>query len=172
MDQEVAAGQAAFRSLILSSHDTGHQRPVGDSDLLGNRPRHEPLSDRRASRRLGRPVSGPERECRQAQILAPAQRRALAQDHARPMRLGGQAKEGQLLQGAVQPAASRRGPKKAICAVAASMLTAIYHMLKDGTEHQDLGADHFDRRPDRSQSQASRRSTRQARLPRRTTTYR
>jgi transposase len=41
---------------------------------------------------------------------------------------------------------SKRGPKKAICAVAASMLTAIYHMLKDGTEHQDLGADHFDRR--------------------------
>jgi menaquinone-dependent protoporphyrinogen IX oxidase len=41
---------------------------------------------------------------------------------------------------------SRRGPKKAICAVAASMLTAIYHMLKDGTQHHDLGAGHFDRR--------------------------
>lgn len=41
---------------------------------------------------------------------------------------------------------SRRGPKKAICAVAASMLTAIYHMLKDGTQHQDLGIDYFDRR--------------------------
>jgi transposase len=40
----------------------------------------------------------------------------------------------------------RHGAKKAICAVAASMLTAIYHMLKDGTEHHDLGADHFDRR--------------------------
>lgn len=40
----------------------------------------------------------------------------------------------------------KHGPKKAICAVAASMLTAIYHMLKDGTEHRDLGADHFDRR--------------------------
>jgi transposase len=40
----------------------------------------------------------------------------------------------------------KHGPKKAICAVAASMLTAIYHMLKDGTEHHDLGADHFDRR--------------------------
>ena len=26
------------------------------------------------------------------------------------------------------------------------MLTAIYHMLKDGTFHHDLGADHFDRR--------------------------
>lgn len=41
---------------------------------------------------------------------------------------------------------AKRGPKKAICAVAASMLTAIYRMLKDGTHHQDLGAGHFDRR--------------------------
>jgi len=41
---------------------------------------------------------------------------------------------------------SKGGPKKAICAVAASMLTAIYHMLKDGAEHHDLGPDHFDRR--------------------------
>ena len=40
----------------------------------------------------------------------------------------------------------RRGPQKAICAVAAAILTAIYHMLKDGTAH-DLGANHFDRRP-------------------------
>jgi transposase len=40
----------------------------------------------------------------------------------------------------------RRGPKKAVCAVAASILTTIYHMLKDGTQFQDLGADHFDRR--------------------------
>jgi transposase len=42
---------------------------------------------------------------------------------------------------------SRRGPQKAICAVAASILTAIYHILKDGSEHRDLGADYFDRRP-------------------------
>jgi transposase len=42
---------------------------------------------------------------------------------------------------------SRRGPQKAICAVAASILTAIYHMLKDGTEHHDLGIHYFDRRP-------------------------
>ena len=40
----------------------------------------------------------------------------------------------------------RRGPKKATCAVAASLLTTIYHMLKDGTQFQDLGANHFDRR--------------------------
>ena len=42
---------------------------------------------------------------------------------------------------------ARHGKKKAVCAVAASMLTAIYHMLKNGTEHRDLGAGHFDRRP-------------------------
>lgn len=41
---------------------------------------------------------------------------------------------------------SRRGPKKAVLAVAASMLTAAYHMLKYGTDYRDLGADHFDRR--------------------------
>jgi transposase len=41
---------------------------------------------------------------------------------------------------------SRRGAKKAVGAVAASMLTAAYHMLKDGTLYQDLGADHFDNR--------------------------
>jgi transposase len=40
----------------------------------------------------------------------------------------------------------RHGAKKAVCAVAASMLTAIYHMLKDGTQHRDLGANHFDHR--------------------------
>jgi hypothetical protein len=40
---------------------------------------------------------------------------------------------------------ARRGPKKAICALAASMLTSIYHMLKDGTFYTDLGPDHFDR---------------------------
>jgi transposase len=42
---------------------------------------------------------------------------------------------------------SKRGPQKAICAVAASILTAIYHILKHGTDHHDLGAAHFDRRP-------------------------
>lgn len=41
---------------------------------------------------------------------------------------------------------SRRGAKKAILAVAASMLTAIYHMLRDGIPYRDLGTDHFDQR--------------------------
>jgi len=38
---------------------------------------------------------------------------------------------------------ARRGPKKAIMAVAASMLTAIYHMLKKGVDYHDLGPNHF-----------------------------
>jgi transposase len=44
---------------------------------------------------------------------------------------------------------ARRGQKKAVAAVAASMLTAIYHMLKNGTEYVDLGPNHFvkDRTP-------------------------
>src|SRR5207248_7248349 len=41
---------------------------------------------------------------------------------------------------------ARRGPKKAAIAVAASILTAAYHMLKDGTFHQDLGPDHVTKR--------------------------
>src|SRR3954463_15211986 len=40
---------------------------------------------------------------------------------------------------------ARRGPRKAIVAVAAAMLTAIYHMLKRGTFYQDLGPDHLRR---------------------------
>lgn len=40
---------------------------------------------------------------------------------------------------------ARRGAKKAILAVAASMLTAAFHMLRDGTEYNDLGSEYFDR---------------------------
>jgi hypothetical protein len=47
----------------------------------------------------------------------------------------------------------RRGPKKAVCAVAASMLTAVWHMLRDGTVYQDLGANHFHKRSPERQAQ-------------------
>ncbi len=50
------------------------------------------------------------------------------------------------LEGCTHVVMEKRGAKKAIGAVAASMLTAAYHMLKDGTFYQDLGADHFDRK--------------------------
>ena len=54
----------------------------------------------------------------------------------------------------------RRGPKKAICAVAASILTAAYHMLKDGTFMRISGP--FDRR--RPETQARRLVKRLAEL--------
>lgn len=38
---------------------------------------------------------------------------------------------------------ARRGPKKAIVAVAASMLASAYVMLRDGVEYRDLGAEYF-----------------------------
>ena len=47
---------------------------------------------------------------------------------------------------------ARRGAKKAIGAVAASILTSIYHMLTDGTLYHDLGPDHFHRRAKTAQT--------------------
>jgi transposase len=55
-------------------------------------------------------------------------------------------KNGSYLQAQFHRLRARRGAKKAIAAVAASILTAAYHMLKDGTLYHDLGPDHFDRR--------------------------
>lgn len=52
----------------------------------------------------------------------------------------------------------RAGPKKAAVAVAASILETAYHMIKDGTCYQDLGADHFVRRnPTREAEKLARR---------------
>lgn len=53
---------------------------------------------------------------------------------------------------------ARLGPKKAAIAVAASILETVYHMLKDGTCYQDLGADHFVRRnPQREAEKLAKR---------------
>jgi len=41
---------------------------------------------------------------------------------------------------------ARRGAKKAILAVAASILTAAYYMIRDGTEYRELGPDFFQRK--------------------------
>jgi transposase len=41
--------------------------------------------------------------------------------------------------------AGRRGKKRAIVAVAHSILTDTYHILKEGTSYRELGGDHFDR---------------------------
>jgi transposase len=41
--------------------------------------------------------------------------------------------------------ARKRGTKKAVVAVAHSLLVIVYHMLRDGTEYAELGVTHFDR---------------------------
>ncbi len=53
--------------------------------------------------------------------------------------------KGSYLQAQFHRLRARRGAKKAIIGVAASMLTAVGHMLRNGTEWHDLGAAHFDR---------------------------
>lgn len=52
---------------------------------------------------------------------------------------------------------ARRGPKKAIVAVAASMLRASYYMLRDHEPYRELGAHHFD---ELDRNKAVRRLTR------------
>jgi len=49
---------------------------------------------------------------------------------------------------------ARRGSKKAIVAVAASILTAVYYIIRDGTPYMDLGFRYFDQR---DRSRAARR---------------
>ena len=66
-------------------------------------------------------------------------RDAVAEDNAGPGRVGGNPEERELSADAVSTAQGRRGPKKAIVAVAASMLTAAYFMLRDETDYHDLG---------------------------------
>ena len=56
--------------------------------------------------------------------------------------------------------AKRRGDKRAIIAVAHSLLTVIYHVLRNGVVYEDLGADYFERRsPERHTHYHVRRLT-------------
>lgn len=52
-------------------------------------------------------------------------------------------KKGSYLQAQFLRIKNRRGPKKAIVAVAASMLTAAYFILRDGVDYHDLGGRYF-----------------------------
>lgn len=53
---------------------------------------------------------------------------------------------GTYLQAQFRRLAALRGPKRALVAVASSILTAGYHMLQRGTRYQELGPDFFDKR--------------------------
>jgi transposase len=58
----------------------------------------------------------------------------------------GSRKKGSYLEAQFLRLKARRGPKKAIVAVAASMLTAAYYMLRDAVDYRDLGGRYFTER--------------------------
>jgi len=60
-------------------------------------------------------------------------------------RAAGRAKRGYLA-AQYRRLAARMGAKKAALAVAHSILTIIYHMIRTGTEYQDLGENHWEQR--------------------------
>jgi transposase len=147
MDEAVEAGQATFRALII---------------LLCTIPGIGPLAAATILSEIGRDMS---RFPTAGHLLAwaglcPGQNESAGKRKKSRLRKGAPWLKTMLVQCAISASKkknsyyraqfhrlkSRRGPQKATCAVAASMLTAIYHMLKDGTEHQDLGAGHFDHR--------------------------
>ena len=147
MDEEVKAGQASFRDLIM---------------LLCSIPGISTLAATVILSEIGRDMS---RFATSGHLLAwaglcPGQNESAGKRKSSRLRKGApwlkttlvqcawaaSRKKDSYYQAQFNRLRSKRGPKKAICAVAAAMLTAIYHMLKNGTFHQDLGTDHFDRR--------------------------
>ncbi len=147
MDEEIAVGQATFRALItllctipgvstlaaitiLAETGRDMSRFATAGHLVawaGLCPGHNESAGKRKSSRLRK--GAPWLKTTLVQCAWAAKRKKDSYYKAQFNRLCG-----------------RRGPQKAICAVAASLLTAIYHMLKDGTEHQDLGIAYFDHR--------------------------
>ena len=144
MDEEVEAGQASFRALISLLCTIPGVSTLSATTILaeigrdmsrfptaghlvawaGLCPGHNESAGKRKSSRLRK--GAPWLKTMLVQCAWAARRKKDSYYKAQFNRLRG-----------------KRGPKIAICAVAASMLTAIYHMLKDGTEHHDLGANHF-----------------------------
>jgi transposase len=94
------------------------------------------------------------RERRQAAVHPNAQKPALAKAGGAPWlkttlvqcAWAAARKKASYLQAQFHRLRARRGAKKAIGALAASILTIIYRMLTDGTLYHDLGPDHFDKR--------------------------
>lgn len=147
MDEEVEAGQATFRSLILLLCSVPGINVLGATIILAEIGRD--MSRFPTAGHLlawsgmcpGQNESAGKRKSSRLRKAAPWLKTILVQCAWAATR-----KKDSYYGAQFKRLRAKRGPKKAICAVAASMLTAIYHMLNDGTQHQDLGADHFDRR--------------------------
>src|SRR6266850_4118768 len=153
IDRQVEAGIAPFRAaveqvssvpgirdigaqVIVSEIGTDMSRFPSDGHLIswaGLCPRNDESAGKRRSNRLRKG--------------APWLKTALVQSAWAAVR-----KKDSYLRAQFHRIKARRGARKAIMAVAASILTAIYHMLKNGTKYQDLGPHHFDRRSKEQQT--------------------
>lgn len=148
MDQEVASGQASFRSLIGLLATIPGVSTLSATTLLaetGTDMNRFPTAGHFvawAGLCPGQNESAGKRKSSRLRKGAPWLKTALVQCAWSAAR-----KKDSYYKAQFNRLRSRRGPKKAICAVAASILTAIYHMLTNGVGHQDLGIDYFDRRP-------------------------
>src|ERR1700730_1325718 len=91
VDAQVEANLGPFRTASrVSRVDPGYQESQRTSHRLRDRGRHDPVPFRTASDLMGWHMSAERRECRQASIQSPAQGGSLAQNHAGPVRLGGE----------------------------------------------------------------------------------
>jgi transposase len=110
IDHEVEADLEPFRAAVdLLSTIPGGQRAVRTEHYRRDRARHGPLPNLRPSHLLGRPLSQERRERRQAPLDPHAQGRALAQDHARSVRLVGCAQQSHL---PARPVPAPEGPSR------------------------------------------------------------
>ena len=93
---------------------------------------------------VGRDVPRQPPQRRQTQERDDEPGQPLAQTHADAVRLAASRTKNSYFQGQYRRLSARRGKKRAAAAVGHSQLVVAYHLLRDGTEYQDLGTNHFD----------------------------
>ena len=125
----------------------GPERDDGPRPHRGNRHRHEPFPVGGASDFVGWLLPASRRKRGQTPFDAdPAERTPWLKPTLINAAWAATRKKDSYLRAQFLRIKSRRGAKKAILAVASSMLTAAYFMLRDGVEYHDLGSHHFEQR--------------------------
>src|ERR1700704_3511651 len=94
---------------------------------------------------MGRAVSATQRKCGQGHVAPLAPRRPVAQNRAGALRVGATRNKHNYLHAQFVRLRARRGPQKAIIAVAASILSIAYYLLRNQMPYRDLGALYFTR---------------------------
>jgi hypothetical protein len=146
LDAAIGAALAPYRAAVGAPRDESRREHDGGADPgRGDRHGHDPLPQRGASHFLGGPLSTPGRERGEAPLHPTSQRSTVAQAPPHSGRLARVRGRDGYLRAQFLRLKPRRGPMKAIVAVAASMLTAAYYMLRDGEEYHGLWAAHFQR---------------------------